>query len=437
MTPTNHTYQLIRLKHSHQPMPKTTIPAHASVDKLLPDAPALTRRQQMGTHVPFIRTLARCGLLWAALISPTWAQNVSVTDYSVPVSQSNNLRIDGLSFSYVTEGEDVLVEGGDAGIVYKKFYNSLPYAYSFDFLGSASYNREPSGNRTGTFSSDFRIQLQKYFREANKFFYSFSPNFQYRKDFDRPQTDITIGLGYGRFINATPLRKAVRIEDFLFEEGIIADLLPKETMIELGHIIDKEDEYRDLYDDRSYQNYWYEDMSNEITKTGLVLGKVGAIGLLRMREVLTQEQINDRFFGWDISAGVQYQLLTAEEGQSRRDPAMALNVRYSRPINWSTQVNTELKFDTPFKNDFGHEYTVTENIDFIYEITNKIAFTTANTIRLRKQRLTDAKLSMTSSIDFNFFIENKIILKISEQFFKAEGTPFRQSFNVALSYRIF
>lgn len=392
----------------------------------------------MGIKLPFIRAFALCGLLITALpSSTTWAQNVSVTDYSVPVSQSNNLRIDGLSFSYLTDGDEVQFEGGDAGIVYKKLYNSLPYAYSFDFLGSASYNREPSGNRTGTFSTDFRMQVQKYFTDTNKFFYSFSPTVQYRKDFDRPQTDVTVGLGYGRFIDATPLRKAVRIEDFLFKEGIIADLMPKETMIELGHIIDKEDEYRDLYDDRSYQNYWYEDMSNEITRTGLVLGKIGAIGLLRMREVLTQEQINDRFFGWDVSAGVQYQVLTAEEGDPRKDPALAFNYRYSRPINWSTQVNTDLAFDTPINNDFGREYTLTQKIDFIYEITNRIAFTTANTIRLNKRRLTDAKLSAGSTINFNFFIENKVVLSISEQFTKVEGAPFRQSFNVALSYRIF
>lgn len=395
------------------------------------------RRQQMRTKHTFIRTLAQCGLLFAALLSPTWAQNVSVTDYSVPVSQSTNLRIDGLRFNYVTDGDDVLVESGDAGIVYKKFYNSLPYAYSFDFLGSASYNREPSGNRTGTFSSDFKMQVQKYFKDTNKFFYSFSPNVQYRKSFDRPQTNVTVGLGYGRFIDATALRKAVRIEDFLFKEGILADLLPKDTMVELGHIIDKEDEYRDLYDDRSYQNYWYEDMSNEITKTGLVLDKIGAIGLLRMREVLTQETINDRFFGWDVNMGVQMEVLTAEEGEKREDPAMAFNLRYSRPINWSTQVNTDFQFDTPFNGDFGREYTMTQNIDFIYEITNRIAFTTANTIRLSKQRLTDAKLRVNSSINFNFFIENKVVFSASEQFAKAEGEPFRQSFSITLSYRIF
>ena len=61
---------------------------------------------------------------------------------------------------------------------------------------------------------------------------------------DRPGLDATIVAGWGRFINATALRKAVRIEDFLLEEGVISERLPKESMIDSGHIIEKEAEYR-------------------------------------------------------------------------------------------------------------------------------------------------------------------------------------------------
>lgn len=385
---------------------------------------------------------------------PAHAQNVSVTDYSVPVSRADNLRIDGLSFNFVTEDDEIKIEGGSGAIVYKRFYNSLPYAYSFDFIGTASYTREQTtGNRTGTFASNMDIKVQKYFRETNKFFYSLSPSILYRKDSDRPQTDVTIGLGYGRFINATPLRKAVRIEDFLVSEGIITKRLPKKTMIELGHIIDKEDEYRDLYGD-SYENYWYEDMSNEVNKTGLVLGNrgnVGPIGILRMREVLRQESISNRFFGWDASAGVQYRLLTEESGQARPSPSMAISLRYSRPISWSTQINTDLKFDTPFNNNFGKTYSLTQKIDIIYELSNKIAFTILNTITANKKSLpdalatalpgetprTDVQLSIISGPSFSFFIENKIFLNIIEQISKSEGSPFRQSFSISLNYRIF
>ena len=374
------------------------------------------------------------------MIASVQAQNVSVTDYSVPISRADNLRIDGLSFNYVTEGDKILVESGNAGLVYKRFYSSLPYAYSFDFLGSASYHREqPSGNRTGTFATDFDMKVQKYFSRRYKFFYSASPSILFRRDFDRPEIDITVGLGYGRFINATPLRKAVRIEDFLLKEGVISKHLPKKTMIELGHLIEKESEYRDLYGG-AYQNYWYEDMSNEINKTGLVLGNrgnLGPIGILRMREVLTQERINDRFFGWDINVGVQYQVLTRLEGLPRKSPAMAITLRYSRPISWSTQINTDLKVDTPFNNNFGYDYLVTQKFDFIYEISNKVAFAVLNTLRMDKKRNLDSRLSMASSANFTFFIENKISMTVSEQISKIEGQPFRQSFNVALNYRIF
>ena len=216
--------------------------------------------------------LKACMLVVLLITAPAKAQNVSVTDYKVPVSRVDNLRIDVLSFNLTTEGKEVVHEQGEIGFVYKKFYSSLPFAYFIDALTSASYFRQLDSERTGTYDMNLDIQVQKYFRETNKFFYFVSPDALMRKGFDRPQSDVIIGLGYGRFINATALRKAVRIEDFLFEEGVISDFLPKDTMIALGQIIEKEAEYRNIYGSRTYLSYWYEDMSSEIDKTGLVTG---------------------------------------------------------------------------------------------------------------------------------------------------------------------
>ena len=119
----------------------------------------------------------------------------------------------------------------------------------------------------------------------------------FNKPFDRPSVDLTIGVGYGRSINATALAKAVRIEDFFLAEGLIFEQLPKETMIELGHIIERSSEYEDVNGTR-YENYWFEDMENAIGKSRILGESLGAIGILRMREVLFQERINDRFYGW-------------------------------------------------------------------------------------------------------------------------------------------
>ena len=393
-----------------------------------------------------LRVLARSMLVVLLVIASAEAQNVSITDYKVPVSRVDNLRIDALSFNLTTEGKEVIHEDGKVGLVYRKFYSSLPFAYFIDALSSASYLREfsfdssgDSSERIWTYDANLDIQVQKYFRETHKFFYFVSPEILMRKDFDRPQLDVILGLGYGRFINATALRKAVRIEDFLFEEGVISDFLPKDTMIALGQIIEKEGEYRNLYGGRSYQQYWYEDMSSEINKTGLVTGggNIGPIGILRMREVLTQETISDRFFGWDVNAGIQYQLQTRDKNVERPPPALAVNVRYSRPISWQIQVNTDFKLDTPFNDDFRREYNVRQNVEFICEITNRIAFVTSNTLQINKKRDQDARFRYTSNINFTFFVENTISLSAIEQISKEEGYPFRQSLLFALTYRIF
>ena len=382
--------------------------------------------------------LARCML--AALLGATSAeaQNVSVTDYKVPVSRTDNLRINALSFNFTTVDDEIVTEEGNVGLVYKKFYSSLPFAYSIDAVGSASYFRKMAGDRDGTYDFSIDTRVQKYFRETNEFFYSISPEILDRRGFDRPQIDVVVGLGYGRFINATALRKAVRIEEFLFREGVISDRMPKDTMIALGQMIEKEAEYRDLYGDRSYQNYWYEDMTNEINKTGLVTGggNIGPIGILRMREVLTQEQISDRFFGWDTNVGLQYQILTRAKEIERPPLALAVNLRYSRPISWRMQINTRFTFDTPFS-DFGRAYNARQNVDFIYEITNRIAFVTSNTFHITKKEQEKVRMGYVSNISFTFFVENKISLSIIEQLSKNEGAPFRQSFHLGLSYRIF
>ena len=90
---------------------------------------------------PF-RVLARCMLVVLLVIASAEAQNVSVTDYKVPVSRVDNLRIDALSFNFTTEGKEVIHEEGRVGLVYRKFYSSLPFAYFIDALSSASYFRQ-------------------------------------------------------------------------------------------------------------------------------------------------------------------------------------------------------------------------------------------------------------------------------------------------------
>ncbi len=380
-------------------------------------------------------------LLAAAVILLTGTgapgQNVSVSDYSVPVSRADNLRIDALSLDYQSVGDSIVSQTGNLVLVYKKFYESLPFAYSIDLIGSASFRRDTQNDKlTGDAQSNLLTRVKKYRRDEGNFFAFGETDFDIDKDNERPGLDTTIGFGWGRFINATALRKAVRIEDFLLDEGIISERMPRDSMIELGHIIEKEAEYRELYGDR-YQNYWYEDMQNEIQKSRKVLGSIGAIGVLRMQEVLEKERINERFYGWDLSAGIQLEALTPNRGELRDDPAFSLGLRYSRPISWSTQINTDFNINTPFSGDFGRRYNIDWQTDFIYEISNKINLTFVHLLSLRKKEDEKAQHDNIGSAGFNFFIENKINLNAAFVMRKDETNPWHLSFTTGLSYRIF
>ena len=393
-------------------------------------------RGQLARSGPIGRWLAVfVGLLF--VVSDTTAQNVSVSDYSVPVSRADNLRIDALSLDYQSVGDSIVSQTGNLVLVYKKFYESLPFAYSIDLIGSASFRRDAVKDElVGDAQSNLLTRVKKYRRDEGNFFVFGETDLDLDENDARPGLDATIGIGWGRFINAPALRKAVRIEDFMLDEGIISERLPKETMIELGHIIEKEAEYRELYGDR-YQNYWYEDMQNEIQKSRKVLGSIGAIGVLRMQEVLEKERINERFYGWDVSAGVELEVLKPIRGVSRNDPAFSLGLRYSRPISWSTQINTDFSINTPFNEDFGKRYEIGWQTDFIYEITNKINMNLIHLLNLSKVKGQRARHNNIGSAGFNFFIENKINLNAAFVARKSETDPWRISFTTGLSYRIF
>ncbi len=390
--------------------------------------------------VGYVRFLFRMLLVSPASISVfavsnVSAQNVSITDYVVPVSRAHNLRVDALSFNYATQGDETVIQNGNVIVVYKKFYESLPYAYSVDAIGEGLFriiNKEMESDAL----TQLKTNLKKYHRHEGSFFYSWGTDSDYDTTYDRPNIEMTLGFGHGRFIDATALRKAVRIEDFFLEEGIIGDHFSKETMIELAHIIDREREYKELHGDR-YENYWFEDMLAEIRKSRRVLGDEIGFGLVRIQEVLTQEQISKRFYGWDITTGVQFQVLNPYDNRDRRPPGLLINFRYSHPISWSTQINTDLSYDTPFSKAFGRGYNLRLRTDFIYEVTNRIRFAALKIIRAQKREKEEAKLSTNISFALSFFIENKFNMTLSESFRVVRGEESRQSFNMGLSYRIF
>jgi len=361
-----------------------------------------------------------------------FSQNLLIKDYKVPVTSAKSFLID-FNYNYATIGKEERANQGKIGTIYKTFYESLNHGHSLDLIWSASRNGDAND-----YSTDFDWRLKKYARPERKIFSSVNLHGAYFKGDERPPFDVTIGWGLGRFINATALAKAVRIEDFLLFSGQLYDDLPANTMIQLGQLIERQKEYRDSYGD-TYKRVWYDDMTKVIKNSGMLKAEeIDAVGILRMDEALFRERISDRFYGWDATFGTKVELLTAKSSIKRTLPAADMTARYSRPISWRSQLNEKFTVNSPIGGTFFRTYSITSASDFSYEVTNRIDFVINYRLKSEKRSKETAALTSHSLTTlFIFHIENQVNLITSMQLTKSSGTPLNQSYVMTLNYRVF
>lgn len=346
------------------------------------------------------------------------AQNVSVTDYDVPVSTAKVLRLNGnYNWSQTTQE----VSGGNSvtnvnsnnavlNLIYSRFYSSLPFAWFIDMNASG-------GKNFADWYHDVVItpSIRKYIWDKENYFGFASLNMRHANTFKQIESDLTLGGGYGRYINATALAKAVRIEEHLLKEGVIISNLPKETMIAIANIIEREGEFKGIYGD-TYETDWYEAIELKIKESGKLIGdNVGAIGILRMQQVLKSinEKVNDRYYGWDVTAGAQFKLSTFDKSEAG-SPSLAVGARYSYPITWRTQVNASVNASSPLDSLFFKRLNLRGAVDYIYELSNRINFVLG--YRMNFYKLTDATdgwFDHTLGASFVFYLENQINLAIN------------------------
>ena len=377
------------------------------------------------------------GLIAVVLVTPAEPQTVSPYDYKVPVSDASFLGIGG-RFSYQGNGSDIRRNNGQASLSYNRFYHSLPFEWDLEFQGSGRIERTSEDKQEGSYDFEFHPGIRKYLNPLGNVFYSGELSIDRGENYDRPHIVVTPGLGYGRFIHVTPLARAVRIEEFLLEEGLIEGPLSKETLVALAQVINRESEYRTTYGPR-YRVRWLEAMEEVIAESGrFVHGGLGGVGTVRIYEVLYQERVNQRFVGWWVRTGVEYQALTPFDHISRGDPGMSLRLRYSRPIGWRSQFGIDAEYTSPVTGDFGYDvFNVEVSLNYLYEVTNRIDFTVSNitTVNRRDPRFKTVFIERLQS-GFLFYIENQILFKIGTDFHKVRGREIGHGLSMSIEYRL-
>jgi hypothetical protein len=374
-----------------------------------------------------------------------FGQNVSVSDYDVPVSTAKILRLNG-TYNWSQSSNDTLTvvtaNNAAATLIFRSFYSSLPFAWFFD--------ADATGNKSfgdWTYDITIRPSIRKYVWDDKDWFGFASMNARSKRTLDNNgkniyphiESNLQVGGGYGRYINATALAKAVRIEEHLIKEGVVKDHMPKETMIKIANIIERESEFRGVYGD-TYEKEWYEAIEKEIRDSGYLVGNsLGAIGILRTQQVLKgiNERVNERYYGWDLNLGVLFNLSKLDDTPTD-PPALAVSGRFSYPIGWSSQVDAFANVSTPVDSTFFKQVITTAGINYLYELSNRINFVAGYNLNYITPSVGKSYADHSLTASFIFYLENYINLGINANMVRSGFTKQTNlGSSVTLQYNFF
>jgi hypothetical protein len=365
------------------------------------------------------------------------AQNVSVSDYDVPISTARILRLNG-TYNWSQSKNDtitvVTANNAAATLTLRSFYSSLPFAWFFDVdaTGGKSY-------ADWTHDISLRPSIRKYIWDDKDWFGFAALDARHANTFKQIESNVQVGGGYGRYINATALAKAVRIEEHLMKEGVVKDHMPKETMIKIANIIERESEFQGIYG-TTYEKQWYEAIEKEIRDSGYLVGNsLGAIGILRMQEVLKgiNEIVNPRYYGWDLNLGVLFNLSKRDKSPTN-PPALALSGEFSYPIGWSQQVDAFANVNTPIDSTFFKQVVTAAGINYLYELSNRINFVAGYSVNYITPVAGRSYADHNLTASFVFYLENYINLAINANMVRSGLTRETDlGSNVSLQYNFF
>jgi hypothetical protein len=280
------------------------------------------------------RRAALLAMVCLAVGVAAMAASVNLCDY---VSPETNLTDLGLSFSYryFDDGATAGVEesGGRAALAFSQLYDSPDIGFALTGNGEVLVTGLLPTSGLGDVAGTFRYYLTQ---DAPLFAFG-GLDAAVATGQPQPGIDLSVGAGYGRFSDVTPLAKAFTIDKELRKADAITASLDGDTLMKIADAIGRKAEYASVKDLAA-------DVVSIIqTAAGITLAP---------RQVLMVEDVilatgDGRNCGWAVQAGLGYQLVDPYGGANdllltasadaalAPDPASQLEFRasFSGPFN--------------------------------------------------------------------------------------------------------
>jgi hypothetical protein len=373
--------------------------------------------------------LSAITVAFSTLVSLPAMAEPSLFDYQEATSSYEDAYISG-NFNVGSGNQGQTDYDLDLSLDYEKVFSSPDRNTKLDFTGSGSRSRgKNDGDKT---TSDFQLlgsaTTDNYFQPGSKssFWYG-KGEVGAKKDQDKPFTKLTVGIGYGRVVNVTPMARAIRIIQALRSKGTLRSDPANSVYQAVAEIISKENQYRSKHGGRDYTQYWIADMEKALGTT------LGAAGSIRAYDVLTQERISTRKHGWLVRAGIGA-VLSDYDGKTGK-PAVEVGAEYHRPLSNQTQFSNEAIFTTTLK-DNSKSYVFNNTMSLTHELTDVIDWENKWLLSYNKDDNASTTANTLTSA-FNYELTNQLDFNITAKLAKSTGEDdINKRLTMGVKYRL-
>ncbi|MBF0413842.1 MAG: hypothetical protein HQK70_14195 [Desulfamplus sp.] len=355
---------------------------------------------------------------------PTAALAIELTDYSDPTYQYQDAEL-GLEFNMSDGNQDQFSYDGMLNVNYEMEYSTLPLKWDVSLNGNTDFSK---GANDGDHSNkniviDGDTTVKNYFGDYTGAFVYGGLALGVRDlegtDDSDPYAKVSVGLGYGRITNATPLMEAIRCIEDLTKYCIISSTVTDAVYLKLADVISKESEYKSRYGKREYEKYWYESMEIVFKEAGILNDEsLGALGIIRIQDILTKEQVITRKHGWE--AGAQLDYLISDYSGEEGDPGVGIYYEYAKPYGLQWQLIDRIEYSTILVDGhFGDSaHKISNSLELDYEISDRIDWENSWKLDIIIESDSDDDDTYMNMVDtsLRFYLSNHIDAKTGLQF---------------------
>ena len=324
------------------------------------------------------------GVLFIGVVA--FGAPLSLCDYHSPQTSLTDLKL-SMSYRYFDNPAmaGVEVNSGKIGLDYSQLFDSPDYGFTLSGNGSIDLDNFAIAGGLGQGSGTFRY----YLSEDMPIFGFGGADASYALGQTKPGLSVSVGVGYGRFSDVTPLAKAMNIQKDLLKLGAISDPLSDDTLMAIAEEIGKRVEYPTIKD-------LVAAIEPIIEQTAGVT--LGARALLTVEDdiLATGDQAS---CGWALQAGLGYELIDAYGGA--QDVLVTISGDASLAPAPGSQLTLHGTFYGPFDIAAENTLNVTASYDYaLKEDVNLIINYQLQRVQPLGRSVSDSQ-SVTASVAFN------------------------------------